>query len=114
MGFDLDLTGFDPLEVEKLFARDPDVDDEADGRRRRHPAGQGALSGVWHGFQTRSRTSGGRGGAGNVKNRFRWSNANSDIMRGADGAVGLQSAEWHRELGCKSQQTAPNCWPLSL
>ena len=29
-GFDLDLTGYDPLEVDKLFASDPDAEDETE------------------------------------------------------------------------------------
>ena len=57
MGFDLDLTGFDPMEADKLFTSDPDTED-ADGA----DAGGGASSdnnvtcpACGHEFQTRSR-----------------------------------------------------------
>ena len=40
MDFDLDLTGYDPLEVDKLFASDPDVEDGPEGA-----AAEGTLEG---------------------------------------------------------------------
>ena len=55
--FDLDLTGFDPMEADKLFASDPDADDEPQGA-----AAEGTLEGkvrcpgCGYEFQTISKT----------------------------------------------------------
>lgn len=56
-GFDLDLTGFDPMEADKLFASDPEADDEPEGA-----AAEGTLEGkvrcpgCGYEFQTISKT----------------------------------------------------------
>jgi hypothetical protein len=56
-GFDLDLTGFDPLEADKLFASDPDAEDGPEGA-----AAEGTLEGkvrcpgCGYEFQTISKT----------------------------------------------------------
>ena len=56
MDFDLDLTGFDPLEVEKLFASDPEAEDEADGSAEGTLQGKVRCPGCGHEFQTISKT----------------------------------------------------------
>ena len=56
MGFDLDLTGHDPLEVEKLFASDP-AEDEPEGMPAEGTLeGKVRCPGCGHEFQTISKT----------------------------------------------------------
>ena len=55
--FDLDLTGFDPMEADKLFASDPDGDDEPEGAPAEGTLeGKVRCPGCGYEFQTISKT----------------------------------------------------------
>ena len=58
IGFDLDMTGFDGMEVDKLFASDPDTEDAdggADAGGGASPDNKVTCPACGHEFQTRSR-----------------------------------------------------------
>jgi hypothetical protein len=56
MDFDLDLTGFDPLEVDKLFMNDQDTEDETEGGAVGTLDGKVCCPSCGHEFQTISKS----------------------------------------------------------